>query len=242
MVPTLTRWPCSPQIGGDIIKRQLKLVAVDAESNKEHLSDKNYLLIPVKGRRDYQEQTPVMQSILAYYEQVKPTIVAIQELSCDSNEVWWPCHWTDVIHALTGVGSDNVIYIGDWNIAEDTVHSFIPEDHNGTLLNRGGHVPILLEVTKNLIDSCGSEMCYMCDIWNYGTRGYILPKSWEKKFALYTTREEIGMEEIKAFYENVTYTFWMGGEIDIMYLVSHKYDVAIVQEILANAKSNHFYL
>jgi len=204
---------------------------------KAYLSIKDYVLIPLRGESQEQKQTQIKQRILDFYNSMLPTIVCIRELSYDSDEIWWPYHWTDVIDTLSGMVSNSVTYITDWNIGEDTYKHFIPKDYDGQILKRGCHASLLLELTKTLIQSDD-----MCDIWNYGTSGYIFPKSWERNFISYTSKITISLDEIKGFFSNMSFTFWMGGEIDIMYVLCHKYGMNKIEDILSEADSLHFFL
>lgn len=216
---------------------QLKLNLVNDEDKRGHLLENDYILIPLKGESNYHVRTPVKKKIVDVYSSMQPTIVCISELRCNSDEIWLPHHWTDVIKALARICSDNLMYITDWNIGEDTVKDFVPKDYDGQIIKRDNRVPLLLEVTKSLMQSND-----MYDIWNYGTSGYIFPKSWERNFISYTSKITISLDEIKGFFSNMSFTFWMGGEIDIMYVLCHKYGMNKIEDILSEADSLHFFL
>lgn len=178
-----------------------------------------------------------------YYYLRKPSIISIHEVGVYSstNDFWRPCHWCEIINLLAGHNS--VSYITDWIISDDsTVKNIVPKGYKGKILERGNKVPILLEVPQVILKTCSTTGCYMCGIWNYGTWGYIIPKPWEEKFISYTKQEDFSLTDIESFFDNVTYTFWIGGEIDILYLLSQQNILEQVSEILCQAKSDHFYL
>jgi hypothetical protein len=156
--------------------------------------------------------------------------------------------WKHVYHLWPGlleqlISQDNTCYLSSWLLVQEYLPEALPSDFDGKIIPRGSdpEVPVLLECTASLISLAKTEnRAGLMDrhIWDYGTWGYILPKSDERKIEEWASASECTKQMVTDFFETVLCVFWVKYELEGIWVMSHKMRHQDIYSILDVDKVN----
>jgi hypothetical protein len=133
--------------------------------------------------------------------------------------------WSHLLQLLIGKEYKYICYLTGWIFTmADLSHNLSPE-YDGKMIKRGNdpRTPLLIECTPKFIeDGNKGLMNPKAHIWDYGTKGYILPKKEEDKIYLWANTIECSQETIIDFFNTIFCIFWVKYECEGIWILSHK--------------------
>jgi len=134
------------------------------------------------------------------------------------------------------IGSENTCFVSSWLLLPRDLPNTLPTNYRGRVIERGnsGEIPALVQWTRELVNDpipSGKYGCFV-DIWNFGTWGYVLPKTKAHKMAEWSQMTKASSEQVADFFQSLVLMFWVKFDLHGILIMSHQLDCQRVCSVL----------